>query len=64
MRINRKKLDFALARKKWTQGDLAAAIGMSLGGLYQQIGKPKNVLPITVGKIAEALGVPVEEIGI
>jgi DNA-binding Xre family transcriptional regulator len=64
VRINKKKLDFALARKMWRLDDLAAAMGMSRDALYQQLYKVKELRPITVGKMAHALEIPVEEIGI
>jgi len=64
MRINQKNLDMALARKCWQQADLAAAMGMTKAALYQQLRQTKSLRPATVGKMAKALGVPVEEIGI
>lgn len=67
MRINHKNLEFAMAEKKWRFDDLAAAMGIHLSSLRKQMGtkkKPKDVQAATVGRMAEALGIPVREIGI
>jgi len=62
VRINRKKFDVALARKCWGLVDLAAAMGVTEDSLYQQLKVSSQLRTATVGKIAKALEVPVEEI--
>ena len=61
MRINRLRLNVALARKQDTLSDLCAEIGISRNRLYSIL-KSRNISPKTVGKIARALDVDVLEI--
>jgi DNA-binding Xre family transcriptional regulator len=67
MRINHKNLEYAMAEKKWRFKDLAAAMGIHISTLRQQMGsrkKPRDVQAATIGRMAEALGVSVRDIGI
>jgi len=61
MRLNIKNFEIALARKCWEVGDLAAAVGLSTSAItrYRTV---DNLRPTSVGRIARALEVPVEEI--
>jgi len=61
MELNQKKLELAMAKKKWGPGDLAAALNMTTRGLHR-IRTSLNMEPQTLGKIAEALEVDPEEI--
>lgn len=61
MRINRLRLNVALARKQDTLSDLCKEIGISRNRLYSIL-KSRNISPKTVGKIARALDVDVLEI--
>lgn len=62
MKINKKKLQIAMARKKMTNASLARATGITpqtVGNMLR--GCCDTSLP-TVGKVAEALGVDVTDI--
>jgi len=61
MRIDKRKLDIALARKHWNQRDLRNNAIVSAQTILN-LNKGKSVLPATVGKIAAALGVDVTDI--
>lgn len=61
MKINKQKLDLALARKCWNQRDLRKSGSVSAQTILN-LNKGKNILPATAGKIAAALGVDVTEI--
>lgn len=61
MKINKQKLDLALARKCWNQRDLHKSGNVSAQTILN-LNKGKNILPATAGKIAAALGVDVTEI--
>lgn len=61
MKVNRNKLDIAMARACITRKELAVAAGMpahSLDNMFRE----RNVRPTTLGKVARALGVDVEEL--
>ena len=61
MKLDRKKVNLALARKGWTQVDLAEAYGAT----RQRIGmilNSRSVTPVTVGKMSAALEVDPTEI--
>lgn len=60
MKVNRYKLELAMARACMTSADLPKAAEMPMGTVQNAI-VGKGVRPATVGKIAKALGVdPVE----
>lgn len=61
MTIDTKKFDIALARNIMTKSELAEGAGISRQRL-QSILNSKNVSPVSVGRIAAALGVDVTEI--
>ncbi len=61
MRLNKTKIMFALAKKGWTQNDLAKEAGMSRTRLSILI-NGKNCAPRTVLRLSEALGLEIEEI--
>lgn len=60
MKVNRSKLDMALARKCWVISSLRGE-GLSPQTLFR-IRNGEDVKPVTVGKIAKALGVDPEAI--
>ena len=61
MKINKAKLELALARKCWNQRDLRDSGEVSAQTILN-VNNGKPVLPATAGKIARALGVDVTEI--
>lgn len=61
MTIDTRKFDIALARNIMTKSELAEGAGISRQRL-QSILNSKNVSPVSVGRIAAALGVDVTEI--
>lgn len=58
MKLDKEKIELLRANKCMTVVQLAHAAGISVTPLIYC----KNVKPITAGKIAKALGVPVEEL--
>lgn len=61
MKINTQNFELALARAKKTMSELANDSGLSKDTItHIRVGN--NVRPITIGKIAESLGVDVAEI--
>lgn len=61
MKVNRKKLELAMARACMTSAELPAAAGMPRPTVQNAI-TGRRVRPATVGKIAKALGVDPAEI--
>ena len=61
MKVNRKKLELAMARACMTSAELPAAAGMPRPTVQNAV-VGKSVRPATVGKIARALGVDPAEI--
>lgn len=61
MRVDPEKIRLELARKEWTQQQLANKADVHGRTLWNVI-KLGSATPRTVGKIARALGVDVEEI--
>lgn len=61
MKVNRKKLQLAMANACLNSEDLAVKAEMPRPTLNNAI-TGRNVRPATIGKIAKALGVPVEQI--
>lgn len=61
MRINRKKLEIAMANACFNAKELASAAELPRPTLNNVI-TGRNVRPATVGKIARALNVPVENL--
>lgn len=61
MKISKTKMNIALARKCWNQRDLRDHCTVS-AQTCRNINLGLSVLPSTVGKIADALGVDVTEI--
>ena len=61
MKVDKRKLDIAMARAQLNRGDLAKKAGMSVQALCNVMQR-KNCRPGTIGKIADALGVDVTEI--
>lgn len=60
MKVNRKKLELAMARACMTSAELPAVAGLPRPTVQNAV-VGKGVRPATVGKIAKALGVdPVE----
>ena len=61
MKTDKKKLYIAMARAQLSREELANKAGLpitTLSGVFQH----KNCRPVTVGKVAAALGVDVTEI--
>lgn len=61
MLANKQKLQLAMANACMTSGDLQKKSGLPRG-TFLNVVSGKNVRPATVGKIAKALGVPVENL--
>lgn len=61
MKANKKKVDIAMARACISLNELQEKAGMPLPTIKGVI-YGKNVKPVTLGKVAKALGVEVEEI--
>ncbi|MDY5411143.1 MAG: hypothetical protein SPG86_06130 [Gemmiger sp.] len=61
MKIDKRKLDVALARKCWNQRDIWKSGEVSSQTMLN-VSKGKEILPETAGKIARALGVDVTEL--
>jgi DNA-binding Xre family transcriptional regulator len=62
MKINVSKLDIAQAEKCFSNKELCEKAKISLVTLVQIKANKRNCLPITVGKIAKALNIPVSEL--
>lgn len=61
MKANRRKLELAMANACMSSGDLQKASGLRRPTLNNVI-TGRGVRPDTIGKVAKALGVEVEEI--
>ena len=61
MKVDKRKLDIAMARAQLNRGDLAKKAGVPIPTLCNVMQR-KNCRPATIGKIADALGVDVTEI--
>ena len=61
MKLNRDKVNIAMARKKMTVMDLAKAYGVSRARI-NVILNSQVITPVCAGRVAEALGVDVTEI--
>lgn len=61
MKIDVEKLKLEMAKKCFSSSDLMAAADISKT-TYLNILKGKEVKPVTVGRIAKGLNVPVEEL--
>ena len=61
MKLNRDKVDIALARKMMTVRELAKAYGVSRARI-NVILNSQVITPVCAGRVAEALGVDVTEI--
>lgn len=61
MKINRKKLEIAMAGACFNSKELAIAAELPRPTLNNAI-SGRNVRPATIGKIAKALNVPVESL--
>ena len=62
MRIDRNKLDMVMANRCMTSNELQKKSGVPRGTYVNIVGGKRNVRPMTLGKIARALGVRAEEI--
>lgn len=61
MKISKHKVELLMAKKQLSQKDLAADMGVAascVGGIIRR----QTAQPSTVGRLAAALGVPVENI--
>lgn len=63
MKINIFKIKVLMAERRLTNKALVEVAGLSVAG-FAAIMKKGEASPINVGKIADALGVPVEEIAL
>ena len=61
MKVNRKKLELAMARACMNSADLPVAAGLPRPTVQNLI-VGKSVRPATLGRVAKALGVDPEEI--
>ncbi len=62
MKINKSKLELAMANANITVSDLANTTGISATGISKIKNGQQNPRPITVGRIAKALNVSVENL--
>lgn len=62
MKIKKTKLELAMADMNFTVSDLANATGISVTGISKIKNGQQNARPATIGKIAKALNVPVENL--
>lgn len=62
MKINKQKLQIAMANKCLNMGDLAKVVGISRVSLTKYVSCTTNPRTKTLGKIAKALDVPVEKL--
>ncbi len=61
MKINREKINVAMAKQKKTVAQLAEAYGVSRSRM-NIILNSQTVTPVTAGRLADALGIDVTEI--
>lgn len=61
MKISRQKIEMAMARACMNTADLPKAAGLPAPTVYNAM-MGKGIRPVTLGKIAKALGVDPEEI--
>lgn len=61
MKVNRRKLEIAMARAKLNRDGLARKAEMSIPTIQNVLAR-RSCKPATAGRIAEALGVDVTEI--
>lgn len=61
MKIDKKKVEYAMARQELNNMQLSQKAGIPIGTL-QNVLRRRNCLPATVGKIAKALNVDVMEL--
>lgn len=61
MKISRNKINLQLARKRWTIQRLADAYGVSRSRINVLLNQ-REVSTVSVGRLADALGVDVTEI--
>lgn len=61
MKVDKRKLDIAMARAQLSREDLAKKAGMPIPTLCNVMQR-KNCRPVTIGRISSALGVDVTEI--
>ena len=61
MKANKKKLELALANACMNPYDLCKAVEIQYQ-TYLRITNGKNAKPATIGKIAKALNIPVEQL--
>lgn len=62
MKINKQKLQIAMANKCLNMDDLAKVVGISRVSLTKYLSGMRNPRTKTLGKIAKALDVPVEKL--
>ncbi len=62
MKISKAKLELVMAEKAVTVSDLANKTGISKVGVSRIKNGLQNARPATIGKIAKALNVPVENL--
>lgn len=62
MKINKQKLQIAMANKCLNMDDLAKVVGISRVSLTKYLSGTRNPRTKTLGKIAKALDVPVEKL--
>ena len=60
MKVDKRKLDIAMARAQLSQKDLAKKAGMPISTLCT-VTQRKSFRPATIGRVAAALGVDVTE---
>ena len=61
MKLNKEKIDLAMARKSYNITQLAKSYGVSAQRIYIILGQ-KEVSPAVAGRLSAALGVDVTEI--
>ena len=62
MKLNREKIDLVMAEKKISQGDIADFLDVSSSTVYKYLKNYDRVRVKTIGRLADALQVEIEEI--
>lgn len=62
MRMNKSAVEIIMADQVISMEKLSVLVGVKRSGLSRVINSKSNVRPVTAGRIARALNVPVEQI--
>ena len=62
MKLSREKVNMIMCRNKWSQRDIAEALDVSTATVSRYLKNCDRVMNKTIGRLADALQVEVEEI--